>query len=351
MKRPTLSRPILQILFIIFCISMLGRPTISAEVRVDRLIPLIDLGQSRYYQFSGGLYGDGRNIVPPAHATAGLMRAKRVRPLDTAGTPSSIGKVVLLSIGMSNTAQEFCSGRGIAPCDPASFMGQAAADPAVNKTTLAIVNGARGGQAASAWVSSHSPEYDRIRDALLAPHVLSEQQVQIAWLKVANPRPRVALPSSQADAYGLEAATANILRALKIRYPHLQQVFISSRIYGGYAKTDLNPEPYAYESAFAVQWVIRAQIDQMQSSGSSTDVRAGDLNYTSQVPWIAWGPYLWADGTTARSDGLTWSLADFRTDGTHPSPSGVEKVGTMLLRFFKSSPFTQCWFVGGGTCP
>ena len=35
-------------------------------------------------------------------------------------------------------------------------------------------------------------------------------------------------------------------------------VYLSSRIYGGWAKVRLNPEPYAYESNFAVKWLARA---------------------------------------------------------------------------------------------
>jgi hypothetical protein len=136
----------------------------------------------------------------------------------------------------------------------------------------------------------------------------------------------------------------NIVRALKTRYPHLQLVFFSSRIYAGYATTTLNPEPYAYESGFAVKWIIQAQIDQMRNGGTIVDTRAGDLSLNSGAPWLAWGPYLWADGTTPRSDGLVWLQNDLAADGTHPSQSGQQKVGSMLLAFFAGSSYTMPWF-------
>jgi hypothetical protein len=105
------------------------------------------------------------------------------------------------------------------------------------------------------------------------------------------------------------------------------------------------------KSGFAVKWLVQAQIDQTTNGGRVVDVRAGDLNYNSAAPWLAWGPYLWADGTNARSDGLTWERADFVSDGTHPSEaSGVKKVGTLLLSFFKTSPHTRCWFLAGQSC-
>jgi hypothetical protein len=320
---------------------------------VPTRVPLSELGAGSYKGFPGGLYPGGSNSAPAAHAAAGIARAQGIVPRDTAGTPSPSGSIVLLSIGMSNTTQEFCSGSSTTTsCTAWSFMGQAAADPAVNGTTLAIVNGARGGQDAQAWDAATDANYDSVRLNRLGPLGLTERQVQVAWVKQADAGPQDSLPSSQADAYRLETYLGNIVRALKARYPNLQLVFLSSRIYAGYATTALNPEPYAYESGFAVKWLVQAQSDQMANGGTVTDVRAGDLNYDSGAPWIGWGPYLWADGTTPRQgDGLAWQPADFAPDGTHPSQSGQQKVGTQLLAFFKGSAFTKCWFVTGGSCP
>lgn len=312
---------------------------------------LSDMGSSAYLGFPGGLYPGGSNAVPAQHNAAGLQRANAVQPLDVNGSPSPSGKIVLLSIGMSNTTQEFCSQSSDLPCNSWTFMGQAAADASVNQTALVIVNGAMGGRTASAWDSPADADYDRIRDTRFAPQGLTEQQVQVAWVKVANAGPTISLPSAQSDAALLVAQIGNIVRALKTRYPKLQQVFLSSRIYAGYATTGLDPEPYAYESGFAVKWVVQAQIDQAANGGTIVDARAGDLNYSTGAPWVAWGPYLWANGTTARSDGLIWVPSDLESDGTHPAQSGEQKVGTMLLDFFRTSPYTKCWFVSGGTCP
>lgn len=317
-------------------------PAANCDGTSTGLAPINELGPGLYLgQFQGGLYPGGLNTMPATHFAAGRLRAESVRPLDPQGQPAANGSIVLLSIGMSNTTQEFCSAAGTLPCDPWTFMGQAAVHPAVDQNALVIVNGARGGQTASTWDDPADENYDRIRDSLLAQG-LSEAQVQAVWVKVANAQPTVSLPDPAADAYALLASMGDIARTLRVRYPNVRTVFLSSRIYAGYASTALNPEPYAYESGFAVKWLVEAQIRQMDTGVA--DPLAGDLDYNSAAPWISWGPYLWGDGLTPREDGLIWECADLQSDGTHPAQSGEEKVGTMLLDFFIGSPFTSTWF-------
>lgn len=308
-------------------------------------IPISDMSATTYLGFRGGLYPNGSNVMPSEHFQAGIQRANAIQPLDTNGQPSANGKFVLISLGMSNTTQEWCTEGNALVCNPWTFTGQAMADPAVNHRTLVIANGAAGGQTTKTWDTPDAANFDRVRDERLAPLGLTEKQVQIAWVKQANAQPTSSLPASDADAYALEQGLGDVIRSMKVRYPNLKMVFLSSRIYGGYATTALNPEPYAYEGGFAVKWLIEAQIRQNQTG--TIDAKAGNLSYgNSTAPWLAWSAYLWADGMNPRSDGLTWAVTDVRDDDhTHPSQTGQQKVGTLLLQFFKTSPHTQCWFL------
>jgi hypothetical protein len=308
------------------------------------------MGGATWKGFAGGHYPGGETM-PLAHAAEGLRRARAIGPLDGEGRQAADGKYVLLSIGMSNTTQEYCSGP-VTACSPLSFVGQALADPAVRKAGLVLVDGAAGGQTAPTYDDPADANYDRIRDTRLAPLGLTERQVRIVWLKVANARPAVSLPDPTADAFQLLASMGAILRALRARYPNLDLVFASNRTYGGYATTTLNPEPYAFESGLAVKWLVQAQITQME--GGAPDPRAGNLSYGGAAPvapWVVWGPDLWANGAAPRAaDGLFYVREDFQNDGTHPSASGVQKVGRLLLTFFKTSPHARCWFVAGDAC-
>lgn len=311
-------------------------------------VPLTQLGTSTYRSFQGGLYPGGSNAVPAAHAALGATFARNIRPLNSSGQADAGGKIVLLSVGMSNTTQEFCGG-GPTSCQSISFVGQALADPAVDRSHLVIVDGAQGGRVIVDWDNTTDPTYATVRDTRLAAFGVTEAQVQAVWLKQATPGPTTSLPAANADAYTIVSGLGTVVRTLKLRYPSLQIVFLSSRIYAGYAQPGtLNPEPFAYETGFAVKWLIEAQITQGQNG--PPDARAGDLRAGTVAPWLAWGPYLWANGATPRSDGLVWVPEDYQADFTHPNTSARQKVGAMLLAFMKTSPQASCWFLAGRSC-
>ncbi|MDP1891451.1 MAG: hypothetical protein Q8K55_11225 [Gemmatimonadaceae bacterium] len=311
-------------------------------------VPLTDLATGTYRGFQGGLYPGGSNTMPAAHAALGTTFARSIRPLNAAGQPDANGKIVLLSVGMSNVTQEFCGG-GPAACQSFSFVGQALADPSVDRTHLVIVDGAQGGKVIPDWDQVTDATYTTVRDTRLAALGVTEAQVQVVWLKQATPGPTAALPAANADAYTIAAGLGTLVRTLSVRYPNLQIVFLSSRIYAGYAQSGtLNPEPFAYETGFAVKWLIEAQI--RQGASGAPDALAGDLRPGVAAPWLSWGPYLWANGTAPRADGLTWVQADFAADNTHPNTGARQKVGAMLLSFMRSSPHASCWFLSGRTC-
>ena len=295
----------------------------SPEGILTHFTPLDDLGTGTYRGYQGGLYPNGLNLPPAAHSAAGISIAKQIRPLDSLGVTDPVnGKIVLLSVGMSNTTQEF------------SFFKSMADTDRIKNPKLQIVDGAQGGQTASIISNPAAPFWSIIDQRLWASKV-SAKQVQIVWFKEANANPTDPFPK-HADVLVNQFVT--IAQIIRSRYPNIKIMYSSSRTYGGYATSKLNPEPYAYESAFAVKWFIEKQI-----SGDTSLVYTG-INPRS--PWLAWGPYLWADSLNPRSDGLIWQLDDFVTsDRTHPSPSGRLKVAQLLLGFLKTDPTAIPWFV------
>jgi hypothetical protein len=169
---------------------------------------------------------------------------------------------------------------------------------------------------------------------------LTREQVQIIWIKQADAGPNQGFP---AYAKKLEDELANLVKIFPKRFPNAKLVYLSSRTYGGYATTALNPEPYAYESAFSVTWLIERQIK--GEADLNFDPRKGGV----KAPWLSWGPYLWANGSTKRADGFSYDREDFSPkDGTHHTGPGSDKIGRLMVRFFQSDTTTQPWFIEKG---
>jgi hypothetical protein len=283
--------------------------------------PLTDLVGS-YQGQPGGLYPGGSNAPPGGHVAAGVSLARGIAPLDPAGNPSAGGRYVFVAIGPSFATQEFSVFKMLADTD------------ASKRPELTIVDGAQGGTTAGQWASPSCPCWSVVEQRLAAAGV-TPRQVATAWVKMVNTEPREPFPV-HADI--LRDNLIAVVRNMKARFPNLRLAYLSSRVYAGYATTTLSPEPYAYETAFAVRGMISAQIN-----------GDGQLNFDAArgpvaAPWVAWGPYLWADGLRPRG-GLTWACSDFvPQDRTHPSSSGSRKVADLLLSFVKTDSTARAWF-------
>ncbi len=253
-----------------------------------------------------------------------MLRAAEITPRDEAGNPDPNGKIAFVSIGVSNTRREFTA-----------FL--EAAGPEVAES-IVLVNAAQNGEPVSSWLDPNDDVWSQFDRAMLDAGVTAAQ-VQGAWVKIPEryEDPPAEFPANIFDYRGMLTAA---LRTIQQEIPNLQVAYLSSRIYGGYnAVTSSNPEPNAYEEGFGVKWVIEQQI------AGNPILNADPGQGAVAAPWVAWGPYLWADGATPRSDGLTWECGDLNSDGIHPNGSGSEKVADLLLDFLRDEP-TATWLFG-----
>lgn len=285
--------------------------------------PINDLGPGTYLGSQGGLYPGGSNVRPIAHTVGGLAQAAAIVPRDASGSPAAGGKIVFLSIGMSNCTQEF-----------SQFITQAGPDP-LRHPSVVLVDGAQGGQTASIILNPNANFWTVVGQRLQTAGVTA-QQVQVIWFKEAD-----ASPSSGWPAYAntLKSEFETIMGVIHSKFVNARICYMASRIYAGYATSALNPEPYSYQQGFSIKWAIEDQINGLPA-----------LNYDAALgpvvsPWIDWGTYNWADGLTPRSDGLTWLCSDYVSDGTHPSPAGRTKVAAILLDFVHTEPTAASWYM------
>src|SRR5262245_32685207 len=314
----------------------------------SKLVALSDMGPGdSYHGKSGGLYPGVTNVRPAAHEKAGLALAQQVQPLNKDGKPAADGKIVLCTIGFSNTSQ--CS---------QGFIESARGDNAVNPN-IVIVNGAQGGRSAfmikdandgaigSAYWKEWVPEH-------LASAGVTPAQVQVVWLKETE----AAIGPAQLQALGVKEydvpvrqpfpkSAESLLTDLRLivqilpkQFPNLKQCYVSSRSYGGWALREGNREPFSYETGYAVKWLIEEQL--RGDAALNFDPQQGEV----KTPWLSWGPYIWANGDHLRKDGFVFAYDDFRdNDRMHHSAQSTQKMGGELLKFFKTDATTKTWFV------
>jgi len=202
-----------------------GTP-VADEKLLKELVPLTELTTS-YLGQDGGLYGGGSNEPPAPLQERASKAAAQIKPLNAEGKPDTAGKIVLLTLGMSNTTME------------SSVFVQKAMSDSRKAPAVLLVDGAQGGKDATAWSKADEAPWSVAEQRLKSAGV-TPGQVQALWIKQALITPQEGFP---AEMNRLRDRLTEIVGVARQKYPSLRLVFLSSRIYGGYAVTRLNPEP------------------------------------------------------------------------------------------------------------
>ncbi|MGC1372774.1 MAG: choice-of-anchor D domain-containing protein, partial [Candidatus Sulfotelmatobacter sp.] len=332
------SSPRLQTATVVLTLPV-GAPTGSACGNISwnvaesptPLTDLIDLGAGTYYGVQGGLYLNGSNVMPPSHDSDGVGFAQAIQPLDANGNPDPNGKYALLLIGMSCALDTSLQ-----------FIQDATAEPTLNPN-LVFVPGAMLGANASNWADPTFGGWVDVMDFFLPQQGMTANQVVAAWVLTTDGHIQGTFPD---DMTNLQSEYESIAQNLHSFFPNLKMAFYSSRFYGAYGNgqpNDASPEPYAYESGFAVRGVITDQLNGVPS------MNYNPANGPVMAPWVAWADYDWANGLRARNDGFAWSCQDFDLGGEHTSTQGSEKDANLMLNFFRSDDATVPWFLAPAT--
>ena len=294
------------------------------------LTPLIDMGATTYMGFEGGLYPGATNTIPADHLALGMSLLNYVGPLDADGQPSEGGSIGFMGVGVSTTGLDWDA-----------FASLVAGESGINPQVV-LVNGGVSGNPISQWIEPTDFPWGFMADQVTATG-LTPAQIQVAWVMMPD-RPQTPPPFPDRQELYREQLQA-VLRILKTNYPNLHLAFISSHQYAGYGTGNITEPGNGYEHGFGVKWTIESQIS--GDGNLNADPAAGPI----VAPWIAWGPYTWADGVNPRSDGLVWECDEFGRDGSHPNSAGSLKLGGLLLDFFTSDPAATPWFLGDGIEP
>jgi Bacterial Ig-like domain (group 3) len=292
-------------------------------------IPLNDLGTGTYQGFTGGLYPNGSNVRPDAHTQAGMAQAATIQPLDANGNPSPTGKIAIAAIGNSIRSAGFGDFKN-------NRFPKSLHNPAVVPVNT-TVGGTFLGSGPNSPTNPNSTYWTAVQTTLTNAN-LTMAQVQVAVVYEFMCCYALESKPFPADAQKQYSALITLMQTIEGKFPNLKLVYVMTREYGGYQTQCTAQEPYAYETGFAYQWLVADQI------AGDPALNFDPTNGLVMSAWISWGPYMWADGVIPRSDGLTWLLSDYASDGFHLSALGAAKDGKAILNVFETDSTAISWF-------
>ncbi|MBK8345093.1 MAG: T9SS type A sorting domain-containing protein [Bacteroidetes bacterium] len=313
--------------------------TVKAQLNCENdsslLIPIVDLQTDSYLGFQGGLYPDGSNTIPVAHADSGLAIAQAIMPINFDGEiDTTYGKVVMVGLGNGSAGKSFNKFLG-------AFYEDINTDSCVRLLNACMEN-----------YSLHdmiAPDADDVywKDVndFFQTADLKKKQVAAVWLQAVAFEDTFFTAAQYVDT--LTNTYVEVIRKLKDQFINLKLIYITGLQYGGYSDTlgvhiNAYAEPAPYFNDFAIKAAIQKQIE--------GDTLLAYSGVEAPAAWVAWGPNIWADGRNLRAyDNLRWLCPgdyDAGQDGFLLSGSGQQKVADKLVAFFTTEPTVTPWIYG-----
>jgi hypothetical protein len=246
--------------------------------------------------------------------TPGSYKGLPLRLTDN-GEPSvaAVNNVIgVVCIGMSNSTQE-CSDY-IAKLGNNTLTGQSA--------QVKVVDCAVGGNAIERWndTANDSTLWDACINNKIGQAGVSLNQVRVVYHKAAdqfttmNGMPLPAYPASGSDYANFIVNLTTFAGRVTQKFPNLQAVYTTSRMYGGFATSQGRGEPLSYEEGHALNtWLAN--------------------NTMVSGVWFGWGPYIWGPDCASgdmNASGVCYVLQDFQNDGVHPAQGALDKIAPMI---------------------
>jgi hypothetical protein len=267
-----------------------------------------------YKGFETGLYPGG-NTIPEGHQKQGVRLASSIVPIGKDGKrDDQNGKIVALIIGHSNCQQYFDSLISVLNFNE------------VLNPRFEFVNAAVGGQQLHEIVQLQGKVWDKAEELLVRPGY-SPSQVQILFFHTTyhTAKNKESMPVSPFPQHmqSMQRDLTTVLQHCVKLFPNLKiayQTCDGLRHFTGW-------EPHVWHEAFAVKWLIEAQIK--KTPGTEYEGSG------KKLPWLQWGPYIWDN---------TWNECNF-LDGVHPAPNSknvfVKKYWDLLSR----DPVAKSWLL------
>lgn len=318
--------------FILLIALLVGAVGSSAQKLCDAVsighIPLTQMTSESWNGILGGLYPGGSNLRPFEHDQLLQEYALDVKACRTDGMIDNVdGKIVVLGIGSSNARSAFNSLERLSSMDT------------LRNRSVRFLNVAQQGLGLQN-VSSAASEYWTDVSSAVTSGGYSPTQVQVAWVMLDDSENTdTVFPGAAQD---LADQLYELCKTIKVKFPSVKFVYLSSRPYSGYmdpTETTLGMglvTPRDYIHGWAVKLLIERQIN-----GNDGYAFSGTH---AVLPALVWSSYLWADGTTSNSDGLSWECSDFESDGYSLTAAGSSKAGRSLHASFSQDQLSKGWF-------